>query len=93
MVIGTLEVDLYLEDSQSLKSRRRVIKGLVARLRQKFNVAVSEVGDKSLWQRITLAMVSVSDDARYLDGLLSTVLNYLKRQSSVEVLDHRLRLF
>ena len=93
MVIGTLEVDLYLEDSQSLKSRRRVIKGLIARLRQKFNVAVTEIGDKNLWQRTTLAMVSLSDDSKYLDGLLSTVLNYLEREKSVQVLDHRVRVF
>ena len=93
MVIGVLEVDVYLDHSQSLKDRRRVIKGLIAQLRRKFNVAVSEIDEKSLWQRATLAIVSLSDDAKYLDGLLSATLNHLDRESQVQVLDHRLRLF
>ena len=93
MIIGVLEIDLFLEDCQSLKGRRAVLKGLVTRLRRTFNVAVSEVGEKNLWQRATLAVAGISDDPKYLDGLLSVVLKHFERERSVQVIDHRSRLF
>lgn len=77
MVIGALVLHLQVPESESLKGKRRVIRSLVARLRQTFNVAVAEVGDQDLWQAAQLGVVCVSADGRHADEMCQKVLSFV----------------
>ena len=44
MIVGAALIELHVHGSQSLKAKRGVVKSLTARMRNKFNVAVAEVG-------------------------------------------------
>jgi len=70
MVIGVCTLELQVPDSASLKQKRQVIRSLIARLRQQYNIAVAEVDHQDSWQLATLAIVAVSNDLAYLQGLL-----------------------
>lgn len=59
MTIGILKLTLFIHDSNSLKEKRVVLHSLKARLRNNFNVAVSQIGDEDKWQKSTLAVVGV----------------------------------
>ncbi len=71
--IGVLTLELRIEDAHSLKDKRHVVKGLKDRLRHKFNVAVAEIGDQDLWQRATVAAVTVSGDRVFAEKVLQSV--------------------
>ena len=60
--IGVLTLELRMEDSHSLKEKRHVVQSLKDRLRHKFNVSVAEIANQDLWQRATVAAVTVSSD-------------------------------
>jgi len=60
--VGVLTLELHLDDSHSLKDKRHTVKGLKDRLRNKFNVAVAEIGYQDLWQRALVSAVTVSSD-------------------------------
>ncbi|MEO8597155.1 MAG: DUF503 domain-containing protein [Candidatus Solibacter sp.] len=60
--IGVLTLELRIESSHSLKEKRHVVQSLKDRLRHKFNVSVAEIANQDLWQRATLAAVTVSSD-------------------------------
>ncbi|MCK4409317.1 MAG: DUF503 domain-containing protein, partial [Candidatus Eisenbacteria sp.] len=62
MTIGTLEVVLLIRESHSLKSRRRVVKSLIDRIRSRFNVSVADIGDQNLWQKVVLGVAVVAND-------------------------------
>ena len=72
-VIGVLTLELRLEDSHSLKDKRRVVLGLKERLRHKFNVAVAEIDYQDLWQRAAVAAVTVSPDHAHAARVLQSV--------------------
>jgi len=44
MIVGLLTIDLAIFEAQSLKDKRRVIRGLKERIRGRFNVSVAEIG-------------------------------------------------
>ena len=71
MVIGTLEVELIVAESHSLKARRRVVRSLKDRIRSRFNVSVADVGDQDLWQRISLGVAVVTNDRRFVHGVFA----------------------
>jgi uncharacterized protein len=71
--IGVLTLEIHIDDSQSLKDKRHVVKGLKDRLRSRFNVAVAEIGYQDSWQRSLISAVTVSSDRTHADSVLQSV--------------------
>ena len=78
MNVGVCRLTLRLPENQDIKGKRRAIKSLCARVRNKFNVAVSEVGETDAWQLATLGIVCVSNSSRHTDEVLGNVLAYIE---------------
>ena len=72
-IIGVLTLEIVLQNAQSLKDKRQVVKSLKDRLRSKFNVAVAEIDYQDLWQRSVVAAVTVSADRVFAEKLLQSV--------------------
>ena len=71
--VGVLTLELRLEHAHSLKDKRQVVQSLKERLRHKFNVAVAEIDGQELWQRATLAAVTVSPSHVFAEKVLRSV--------------------
>ena len=89
MHIGVCRVSLFLPGVQSLKGKRQISRSINARIRNQFNVAVSEVEDQDLWQRLTLGICCVSNDSNHANQVLSNVVAFVEDQRrDLEVLDY-----
>lgn len=69
-VIGVLTLEMRFEESHSLKDKRHFVRGVKDRLRKGFNVAVAEIDGQDLWQRSTVAAVTVSASRERAAGVL-----------------------
>lgn len=87
MFVGVLKVELYLSEPQSLKDKRRIIKSLIAKLRNKFNTAVAETGKLDSWNYSELGLVCVSNEAGHADGMMNTAVNFIENLGTVEITD------
>ncbi len=72
-VIGVLTLEIIVESSHSLKEKRHVVKSLKDRLRDRFNVAVSEIEGMDSWQHSVIAAVTVSSDRVFAEKVLNAV--------------------
>lgn len=70
MVIGSAVIELDIPENGSLKDKRRVVKSVIARLRNEYNVAAAEVDAHEEWQRAVIGLVTVSTDAGHAHSLL-----------------------
>ncbi|HEY2770479.1 MAG TPA: DUF503 domain-containing protein [Solirubrobacteraceae bacterium] len=52
--VAVLVIHLHFPDAGSLKSKRKDLSSIKARLHGRFGAAVAEVGHQDLWQRATL---------------------------------------
>ena len=77
-VVGLLVVDLHFPDAQSLKDKRRVLRGVKDRL-QKLNVAVAETDHANLWQRSQLGVVAIGNSGDRVDQTLRAVVDEVDR--------------
>ena len=87
MKIGYVSLRFFLHGNNSLKGKRKVIRAIKDRLKNKFNVSVAEIGDQDVWQSIHLGIAAVSADAQYLDGLLKQVVNFIDHMHLAEMTD------
>lgn len=92
MVVGMLQVSLFLPENASLKGKRKVVKSLLDRLKARFNVAAAEVGDNDLWQRIVIGMVAVGNDRRFINSVLDNLLDYIEQETEAQVLDSQMEI-
>ena len=92
MVIGLLTLELHFPGARSLKDKRRVLRGLEARIRKQFNVSVAEVEFQDLWQRARLAVVAVNTDQVYLESTLHSVAGEAASARDAELVDQQLEV-
>ena len=92
MTIAIMRLILFISNSNSLKSKRMVLHSLKVRLRNKFNIAISEVADEDKWQKSTLAIVGVGKDKRYIGSQFSKIINFIENFKQASIVDYELEM-
>ena len=77
LIVGSLLIDLHLPTAASLKEKRSVVKSVLQRLRNEFNVSTAEVGNQDLWQSAQLGVACAASDARYARQQLDAVVEWI----------------
>jgi len=85
MIIGVVIFDIHLPAVGSLKGKRKIIKSLKDRIRNKFNVSVAEIEAQDLWQKAVLAAAIVSPDKTFANSVLSKVSDLMNGQPEINV--------
>lgn len=84
MLVATARIHLRIEGAQSLKDKRQVLRSTLDRLR-KLGVAAAEVDDYDLWNRATIGLAFVSNQAAYAQSVMRQALNLLEELPSAVV--------
>lgn len=88
MIIGLCTVKLHIPMAHSLKDKRKVLKSLLEKGKNKFNIAIAEVDQNDLWQSSTIAFVTVTNDISYLDSVLEKVIKFIEESNGVQMVDY-----
>jgi uncharacterized protein len=78
MKVGVSQITLHLPGCHSLKDKRQVIKSVMARVRQQFEVAIAEVDEQDRWQIAKLGVSCVSNSSQHIDEILGRVRRYIE---------------
>jgi len=93
MNVGICRIDLRLPENISLKGKRQVLKSIIARVRNKFNVAVAEVDNHDRWQLATIGICCISNNSRHTNEVLSKVVDFvINSRFEVEILDYEIEI-
>jgi uncharacterized protein YlxP (DUF503 family) len=92
MTVGILQLVIFIHDSNSLKQKRMFLHSLKARLRNNFNVAVTQIGDEDKWQKSTLAIVGVERDRKNMNSILCRIINFVKESNGIALINHEMEL-
>ncbi len=93
MVIGACSVNLHLPGNGSLKDKRRVLKSVIARLHNEFNVAVAEVDNHDAWTAATLGIACVSTDPAHAHEVLERVVAWIEHSRlDVDIVDYQIEM-
>jgi uncharacterized protein YlxP (DUF503 family) len=93
MIIASCVVTLELAGVFSLKEKRSILKSVLKRLPQKFNVAVAEVDHQDVWGTAVIALVTVGNDAAHLHSQLQKAVSWLENhRSDVPITDYEIEI-
>lgn len=83
LVTVVVTCHLLLPQVSSLKEKRRIIKSLIARIRNDFNVSIAEVGENDTYRRAIIGAAAVSNSAGYSDRIVAGVIRRIEGNPEV----------
>lgn len=89
MHIGALTAEIEIAGADSLKDKRQVVKSLLARIRDKFNVSAAEVDNLDVWRRATLGFAVVSNDNAFIDQVLEKLVDTIEADPHCALIDYQ----
>jgi hypothetical protein len=92
MVVGFGIITFRLHDCRSLKAKRKVVKSVVARLRNTFNASVSEVGANDVHQRAEIGFSLVGNNPKVINAKIDKLLNMAEDLGLAEVIDSEMEI-
>ena len=92
MVVGILQLRVMVRDSQSLKDKRRIVRSLRDRIRNRFNVSVSEVDSLDRMQQATLGVALATNDRIFADQVLAKVVALVRATPGAELVDYEIEI-
>lgn len=93
MTYAVLSVHMQIPNSFSLKDKRRIIKSLIDKIKNKFNVSISEIDKNDVWNEAVLNCAHISNSNKFSNQYLNEVLHFFD-QSAFEyvILDYSINI-
>jgi hypothetical protein len=86
MVVGICQIRLIIYDTFSLKEKRRILKSIVEKVRNRFPVSIAEVGDHELWQSAIIGCCLVSNEQVFVRSAIDKVIHFIENLYLAEVI-------
>lgn len=92
MVVGVCQISLSLPGVTSLKAKRSIVRKVLDRAMNRFNVSAAEVGYQDVHRRALLGFAVVSGDRRHANAMLDSIASFVESASEAVVLDRTTEL-
>lgn len=92
MLIGICKINLFLPNSHSLKDKRNMLKSIKLRIRNRYNVSVSEIDNSNLWKNTTLGIAGIGNDKKYLNKVLNEIILFLEKQNEFQLTKYEINI-
>ncbi|MEP7290402.1 MAG: DUF503 domain-containing protein [Chloroflexota bacterium] len=78
IILGLCTVEFELPGVTTLKEKRSILKSLLARLHNHFNISTAEIDYHDALQSSVIAFTLVTNDTRHANQMISTILNWIE---------------
>lgn len=87
MKIIIIKVKLRANWVHSLKEKRMIVKSLVKKLQNKFNISVSEVDNQDIHQSIVIGIAGICLDSKQADSTIDNIINYIYENTDADIIN------
>jgi len=92
MVVAVARIKFHLHEIHSLKGKRKVVKSMVSQVRNRYNVACSEVNFHDVWQTAEIGVCTVGNSEPMLSSVMERILSFVETSGPVDVVDSKLEI-
>ena len=87
MRIATIIFRLRAPWVHSLKEKRMIVKSLVAKLRNRYNVSASEIDEQDTHQSIVIGVAAIVPHNAFADSLMEDISQFVEENTEAEIID------
>ncbi len=79
-----VELECVFYEGNSLKQKRSLLKKLISKLKNDFNISVAELDYQNLWQRTKIGIVTISNKLVHAEKVIKEVLRVIDSYPELE---------
>ena len=87
MKVLVMSIKLRASWVHSLKEKRMVVKSIIQKLKNKFNISVNEVEDQNIHQSIVIAISSICSSSSQVDSTMENIINFIELNTDAELIN------
>lgn len=89
MKVLLMKVTLRASWVHSLKEKRMVVKSIVQRLKNKFNISVAEVDEQDIHKTIVIGIAGICGTSAQTDSTMEHIITFIEDNTDAEIIDIR----
>lgn len=86
MKVLFINITLRAEWCRSLKEKRMIVKSIIARLKNKFNISVIESEKQDNHQIIVISIAGLADNSGQADSIIDNIINFVEENTDAEII-------
>ena len=87
MKILLMKVTLRASWVHSLKEKRMVVRSIVQKLKNKFNISVAEVDEQDIHQTIVIGIAGICGTSAQLDSTMENIITFIECNTNAEIIN------
>ena len=92
MLVGVVKLNLRIPGCRSLKEKRKVVKSMVGRIRNHFNVSAAEVGANDIHQRAEIGFALIGNSGQLINAKVDKLINMAHDLALAEIIDSEMEI-
>lgn len=86
MIIACMTFTLRAPWVHSLKEKRMIVKSLVSRLHNRFNVSASEIDEQDTHQIIVIGVAAIAPHSAMADSIMEEISSFVEDNTDAEII-------
>ena len=86
MKVLVMKVTLRASWVHSLKEKRMVIKSLMKRLSNKFNISISEIDKQDVHQILVIGITAICGSSAQSDSIMESIISFIEENTDAEII-------
>ena len=92
MVVGVGNITFRLHDCRSLKGKRKIVKAIISRTRNRFNMSMAEIGSNDIYQRAEIGFAVIGNDRQRVNSKVDKIFNFAEDLGLAEIIDSEMEI-
>ncbi|MBU4185122.1 MAG: DUF503 domain-containing protein [Proteobacteria bacterium] len=92
MVVGIGIITFKLHDCRSLKSKRKIVKSIISKIRNNFIVSVAEVGLNDIHQKAEIGFAIVGNNRGLINSCIDKIFDLADSIGLAELIDTEMEI-
>lgn len=92
MVIGAGKIKFELYGINSLKEKRSIVKSIISRIGNKFNISIAETDYNDIYSLAEVGFALVGNDSRVVNSKVDKVLNSVEEIGLARIADFQIEI-
>ncbi len=92
MKIAVLKIRLYAPWVHSLKEKRMVVKSILAKIRNKYQVSAAEVEEQDVHQTIVIGVAAIAAHNAQADSMMADILDFVEQNTEAEIVGQEMEV-
>lgn len=92
MVLGTGTITVNTDHCFTLKEKRKIVKSILSRVRNTYNVSIAEVDLNDVHKRAMIGFAFAGNDRRRINSNIDKMLEFIENLSLAEIIDTQVEI-